>query len=740
MKFRYVLLIIAAAAALAYAQEPNPRVTLTTKASTVDKVVAEIAKQTGAKIDAAPSISREVVLVAVTDVALEDLLTRLADVTSGEWRAGSDGIRYLSYDDSLFRKRAREANAQRAENLRKSLAQSLKQAAEMEAEMKKAQETIAKGGGGEGEEQGAEGEKGEFAPEINFPWMSQDTFVQKVVARIDPFEIVGIGDARIVFSSNPTRMQRRLPNVTDIISEMIREHNKLAAEIEKNKKESAEEDPQTVEEKAREQQMEQVFGGMWQREDKPITTPPAKVLLVVRRGEMFSSGTAELVLYDAAGKRLYSTSTSLELSEDTSSMGEFIDEAMPEGQEAPPKPVDTTKPIEFSAETQEMMKVFNMNAMNTIFTGAGPTLSDSVMNMLKQPDVYDPLSFGPSDSLAFVAKDRNLDVVASLPDSITGMSDLMLTKGLTVGAFIQGLQDNASLTIDTKDGWFTVRPFDPESAKFYRVNRVSLRKLIASGEKGTPSMDDLAAYALENESPMKTELVMPYLTLYAPSVFADMMMGTRGWSALRLYGTLSPSQRDVLRGSGGFALGTLTPGQRSHAEMLLFGPETSLEVVDPSKPQDELPEFMKMAGALFGNNSGKDFRSEPTEVMPSGLPSQGTLSGALSTKPIMSPAKGLMSKIGFDASMLAMFQFAMSQPEAAGEIPDFGGMKLGSRTTLEMLFTVAPNVRQTERLSTDAASNDATTYAIDNLPPVMRAAVELEKAKLKKLGMFGGGG
>ena len=734
-----------ALACASFAQEPNPQVTFSTKAVTVDKAIAAIAKQTGTKIAASPAISKEVVLIAVTDVPLEALLTRIADVVSGEWKVGSDGIRYLNYDDSVFRARSRAANERRAENLKKYLVETLKQAAEMKA----AQEEAAKGGGEEGgiEEGGEEIEEGEqgeaiAVPEaMGFPWVSADTHVIRILSRIDPRVLVGVSDARIVFSSNPTRTQRQLPNVADIITDLIKEHNESAIAIQKAKNQEAEEDPRTVEQKAQEQQMEELFGGfMGGGNEEPINAPPAKVMLVVTRGgSMFGNGEAELTLFDGTGKKIYSASANVELSENSGSLQAIVEAVVPGAEGEPAPPVDTTKKIEYSPESLEMMKVFDMNAMAAMFGENAPTLSEGLMAKLREPDVYDPLSFGPSDALLFLAKDRNLDVVTALPDAVTGMADLMVSKELTVGAFVDNLQKNDALAVETKDGWFTVRPFDPESTKFFRVDRKALSKLIVAGDKGSPSMEDLAAYALENESPMKTEVVMVYFTLFTPSVFADMMMGSRGWSGLRLYGTLSPSQRDTLKASGGIPFGTLTPGQRGHVETLLYGVETALQVNDPTKPKSDLPEFMRMAATMFGGN-GKDYRTEPTEVMPNGLPSGGVITGLLQTKPIMTPAKGLMSKMGFDASMIAMFQFAMTQPEAAGELPDFGGLRLGSRTTLEMHFVVAPNIEQTERLSSDAPSADKTVYAMDNLPPVIRAAVEAEMAKLKKLGMFGGGG
>ena len=741
MKLKQTLVVLAALTfSVAFAQDPNPQVTFSSKAATVDKVVEALAKQTGAKIAASPAIAREVVLISVTDVPLETLLTRLADAVSGEWRDSGDGIRYLNYNNSLFQKRAKEANDRRAENVRKDIVEQLKQAAEMEEMMKNPPPPE---GGEEGEE-GEEGEIGEavVVPDIPFPWVSKDTWVLRILARIDPYQLVGIGDARIVFSTTPTRMQRRLPNINDLLTQMIDEHNKLAFEIEKNKQQQQEEDPRTVQEKQREEQFEELFGGFMQREDEPIRTPPAKTVLIVKRGGIMSmfGATAELILFDAQGKRIYSASTSVDLGGDTGTFGAIAETMMAgeEGEQQPEK-VDNTKPIEYSAETLEMMKLFDMNAMAAMFGGSGPEVSAGLREMLSKPDQLDPLSFGPSDSLLFVAKENKVDIVAALPDSVTGMADLMFAKGLTVGAFVENLQANNNLVLDSKDNWFTIRPFDPEEAKFYRVDRHSLIKLMRAGENGPPSMDALADYALANESPMKTEIVMPYLTLFVPSIFVDMMMGGRGWSALRLYGTLSPTQKDTLKRSGSISFATLTPGQRTHVETLLFGVETGLRVVDPTKTQDELPEFMRMAGAMFGGGGGSDFRTEPTEVMPNGLPSQGVITGLIVEKPIMTPAQGMLSRLGFDASMLAMFQFAMDEPEAAGQIPQFGPMKLGNRTTLELRFIVAPNVEQQERLSTDSPSSDTAQYAIDNLPPVMKAAVDREREKLRKLGMFGGG-
>lgn len=726
MKFRLSLVVAAGLiVTAALAQDANPKVTFSAKAAGIETIVDAIAKQTGAKIAASPAIANEVVLVSVIDVPLESLLAQLADVVSGEWKLSGDGIRYLNYDDSLFRRRSREAHDRRVLAFKKDIETSLKDIAEEE---KEAAEMM-------------EGEEAEEFQMPDFPWASTDKWVLKILQRIDASRVVGVGDARIVFSSKPTRTQLPLPNVSDLLVPMIAEHNRVAEARAKAEAEIREEDPRTVQEKAREEQMRQLFGGFMDPDDKPITAPPAKVLLVIKRGGLMNmfGASADLALFDAEGKRIYSASSSVDLGEDTGSMSEIIEAVRPDENPQQPK-VDTTKPIEYSAESQEMMKLFDMNGMAAMFGAGAPKVSEGLMSKLQKPTLYDPLSFAPSDSLLFIASDRKLNVVAAIPDAITGMSDLMVAKGMTVGAFIERMQNNRALAIETKDGWFTVRPFDPDTTKRFRVNRKALQNLLEAAVDGAPSMDAIAAYALANESPMKTEIVMPYITLFVPSIFADMMMGARGWSALRLYGTLNPSQRNTLRAGGQIGFGTLTPPQRAHVEELVYGVETSLQVIDPSKPTDELPEFMRMAGAMFGGDRGMDYRTEPTEVMPNGLPSQGVVAGLLEKKPILTPAEGILSKMGFDASMVAMFTFAMQMPEAAGQMPEFGPMKLGERTILNLRFVVAPSVEQTERISADAPSTDKSTYGMDNLPPAMKAAVEKEMAKLKKLGMFGDGG
>lgn len=720
MKFRLSILLAAFVACGALAQDVDPKVTFSSKAGSVVKVVDALAKQTGAKIAASPSIANEIVLVSVKDVPLDSLLAKLADVVSGKWELAGDGIRYLKYSDDVFRRRSREAQDRRAAALKKDIADSLKAAAESEKEA-------------------AQGLEGMEMPEM--PWSRSDQWVLKVLSRIDPQKIVGVGDARIVFASSPTRTQLPLPNISDLIGPMIAEHNKMVEANAKAAAETREEDPRTVEERAQEERMKQLFGGLFSQEDKPIVGLPAKVILVVKRGGLTGmfGASAELAFFDAQGNRIYSASSSVDLGDATGTMGRIIESVMPAEANQEPK-VDTTKPVEFSAESQEMMRLFNMNGMSAMFGEGGPKVSDGLMAKLRKPTEFDPLSFGITDSLLFVASDRKLNVVAALPDAITGMADLMTGNGLTVGAFVQNLQDNRALAVETKDGWFTVRPFDPESTKWLRVNRKALETLIDAGSNGPPSMEAMAAYALENESPMKTEIVMPYVTLFVPSMLMDMMMGGGGWNVLRLYGTLDASQRGVLRAGGRLPFGSLLPAQRHHVEEMVYGVETSLEVVDPEKPKEELPGIMRAAGAFFGGGGGVDFRTEPTEVMPNGLPVQGAVVGLLEKVPIMTPANGFLSKMGFDASMVAMLSMAQQSPEAASEMPEFGPMRLGERTILNLRFVVAPSVEQSSRISTDAASSDKGTYTFDNLPPVMKVAVEKEIAKLKKLGMFGDGG
>lgn len=378
--------------------------------------------------------------------------------------------------------------------------------------------------------------------------------------------------------------------------------------------------------------------------------------------------------------------------------------------------------------------------------GSVPKFSPELEFRLVRPDQYDPLSFGPSESLLAVGKAMKLSIVANLPDDMVSFFRLMAGGAeQTVKGYLQELQQGRTAKAEIKDGWLIVRPAKPDEARKERLDRVALAQLIAaSRSKGNPSLDDLAAYAQKAESPLEQQIAMTYLTAFAPSAMGQGMGGLTDWNMLRLYGTLSMGQKDTLLDRSAIPLGNLSPAQKQIATNLLFGANARLQVREPGEPPKEEFGFVSMI-RRFMPGSSNDYRQEPTEAMPMGLPGKGALRLDLSTEVVGIPVGSSLPRNVFGvlgADELAMLRYLSEEPAFAqfgAQMPRIEGLRLGRRTAMRFVFTVAPNVTVEHTLNDDRVAKDATTVAIADLTPEMKARIEERLAQLKKNPLpFGG--
>lgn len=702
-------------------QDLDKKVTYSTVAVPTGRAVQEIAKLTGVKLDVSPSQNRDILVIHVTDVPLRKLMDQIATATTGEWRQDGDVWRLIrdgAKQSAEERKELQEQTAKVREVIKK-LVESHKQKPE-----------IAKG----------EGEEAEIMAEAmaGMGMFGGSKAVVDLLARVDPALIAGMEkDARLVFGTNPTRMQRPLTIDPAMVTKMVEEHNKAAQawkEAEANRVVTAEE----------EQMMKWAERFTpWLRRRDPITTPPAKALFVITRDGSFMGGTsASLRLFDAKGQVILESTQQIPLGEgfDWMTLAE-IEMDDPEGvkKEVKQEPADDSPPIKLSPVAEEMATMFSR------FYGPGadePQVSKELAERLARPDQYDPLSFDVSESLLAVAEHKKLNLVANVPDTKTGGFMSMMISGdkpQTVNGFLKKLQDEKDTTVAMEDGWLVVRPSKPAQSRKERVDRVALARFIAACVgKEVPSLDDLAAYAAVAEPPMVTPLVSPYIANYAASVFQGGFMGMLSWDMLRFYGTMSASQRQVLASGGRLNFGSLSPVQRALVDKMTFGASARLKVDREGAPtEDDDPWFM-FAFMQMGSG-GTDFRDEPTEVMPNGLPSSGFLEmKALEDHfvVVVGDKGGNVRQYGsLGADELAMLKFFMqdeNMQQVAAQMPKFDKFRLGSRTSMEFKFHLAPGIRVEHTLRDDRLGKDAPVVGEGGFPAAFKAQIDKRIQAFKK--------
>lgn len=669
-------------------------------------LVANLAAVAEMNLQVSPQTASETLVVYVNDVTVKEVLDRVALAVDGEWKSEEGGVMRLIRPAANLN---REAAAERQEKV-----------AKMQAEIKKAVAELNK----KPATSTAGTAEAQAAAAMSFPFGGGNYHKQiiQLVSRLNAADMVlNDDDGRVVFSSSPTRMQKLLPgNLEPIVAELVTEHNKAAAAAAKKTGEEEETKDELM--KQWEEWMK-AFG--FGQDPKPIEGRPAKLLLIVQ-GQQFMGGlSATLRLYDANGRVAAEGSTGLVGSD-------FMEQAMEIGKPKP-APASDDKPIEFSETTKEINSIFS-SFMNGANRGK---MSKELDAKLSRPDLYDPLSFATTESLFAIARHKKLNLVGCLPDETGSMLEVFTGGQATVNSYLKSLEGSEEVRVTNADGWLLLQPKHPISARNKRCDRFALAKLIAASKsKGTVSLDDIATYALTSPSPYEDSTSMQYIMLFAPNAMQMGMMGMVDWNAVRLWGTLNVTQRDTLAGNGRLPFGNLSPQQRNIVTKMMFGAQSDLKVVDPSeKPKSEMG-FADMVKSFMGAQH-KDYRQEPTEVMPMGLPSGGYLAAVITKEPVGRAASDdpMLAFTALGADELAMFKYFKEDPnmaQIAGMMPTIGQLRIGERTNITLKFFAAPDVASDKMLQDNKVDPNAPPVSMDNLPPAFQERIKQRYEAFKK--------
>lgn len=725
--------------ASSWAQDPA-KITFAAQGVAAHKVVAELAAKSGQDLSCAPELAREVLLISVNDAPVQDLLDRIATVLGAEWRTEPDGGRRLTISASRAAAEARAERETRVAAFRKrfqEIREALKEGEALERAMNAGKEVPE-----------PEGD----APEETWALIGEEAAMARIVLKIDPTLLANIGeDQRVVFSTTPTRMQRPMSGIEREIAFLVAEHNeavKAAAEAEAEPSEMGEEMRQAME-------WAKLMG--FDRERKRIDAAPAKALLIVSHGGGpfgfvfggMSSLNATLRLYDATGKVLLEQDGHGLLDVDDSMremMATLQDVANEMSPNATPKPLDEGLKIEYSQTTQELRKAMRMENLANM---TEQKLSAELVERITRPDLHDPLSFEPAESVLAVAKAKNAMVVANLPDAMAdgGMFGMVRGAAPTVDSFWTELQ-KGDTRAELKDGWLMVWPASQRESRSARQDRTALAQLIAAARaKGQPSLDDMAAYAAVNDSPANAPVAMTYTMLFAPNMISSGMAGMVDWNLLRFYGRLSQGQRDMLRRGGQIPLLSFEPRIRELVDKMTFGAAARLRI-ESATPKPSGGPFMDMIQDMVPSPH-TEFMQEPTEAMPNGLPNAAAVTLRIKQDYAISMTGFGGRSTGAQMSMgpeeVAMMRYFMEDPQfaaASAMMPKIDKVKIGQREKLDFRFVLAPRVFTQGTLLDDRFPKGDPDTPFANLPAPLEARIQEIITALKKspLPMLGGMG
>ena len=690
----------------------SPKVTYQTVAVPVSRALAELSKASGVSLSASPAVARDVVTIDVKGVSLEDLKTQIAKACSAKWEDSQGGL--LLVPDLVQRreeerKEHAEYTAQLAKSL-KGLVDSLTPPKPEKGETEARQQMAMFGNGG-----------------------SAGKAIIRIAQAIGPSALASIGEKqRVVFSSNPTRMQRALPAATSqILRQLVGEYNEELIKRQRARSENPVAETEAM------KKMREFFGEF---EEKPVEGTPTKAILVCTRQSMVGALTMNLKVFNETGKVVISGQQMLASGGGFMGMAtdiEFGPDGLP--REKPAKPgAANEKPIEFSPITKELMTHSNVMTMAVNQAKFSPELKSRLL----QPNLYDPLSFSHSEALLAVAAQRGKSLVACLPDEMISFIQMMGPgkDGTTPTAYMESI--DGSVTVGENGSIMLIRPKTAAKSRRERFNRDALGKFIRAAEsKGAVMLDDLAEYAQHSNNPMEEGAAMMYFMFFAPNAVQSGMGGMVSWDMLRFYGGLSVNQKRSMSQGSTLSFGQLNPIQRTAVNQMVFGPDTSLFVDDPNakKPEFELPTFVR---GMMGGRFGADYRTEPTELMPNGLPSNGYVELKLTEDYVAKPTGAVSPIIGnamLGADELALFRLFKEMPgmeQFNSMMPNIDEVRMGERSVYDFKFHFAPNVRMEKSLNDDRISANSPTVRMSNIPSEFSKKIDERLAAFKKMPFF----
>ena len=734
------LLLAASLLAATPAQDTAVPVTYTTRAARAEQVVKDLKVLSKVDLEVSPQTKNEVLIVSAKGVPLSDLMARIASVTSGEWK--QEGAAYRLVGDVALRDREERAEAakrteairkaiqDRAANEKKTFDAINKQLAAAEAKARA--DAKAKKGQGDTAQGDADHSDADDSQNVSL----EDQLITGLLKGIDPSVLgqIEAGD-RLVFSTDPTRTQRALGgDATEIINDYIQNHDKDADQTPPDLTEAT---------SGMTDQQAELFREMMKHQHTGKIGHASKALLIASKGGgvlgMFGASQLQLEfrIYDANGKTVSESNSTLE-GFGVSFLNGVMSTAAPDSDSAVAVQGQATSqakgtPIELCKDSQEYLAAFKG------LSGVNPKikLSPELRQKLVRPDLCDPLSLVDTDELMAYAAWVGKPIVADLPDPQGEIALSGAPAVPTLEAFAKELKDGKSMVVAQDDAFVLVKPAEPAKSRTDRLDRFALTTLIrAASEKGVASLDDLATFATNAPNPMEGGVALPYLMMFVPGGMPLDMSGMVNWDMLRFYADLSSDSRSLLANGGRLSMGSLTAGQQSLVEKMVYGSECKLSVAEPGKkPEQELPFFMS-----FMQGSGTDdYRAEPTEVVPNGLPPGGYIETGVTTEPFAAPVnEGDATTMAFlgvlDPDELAMFKRMRSTPgleQAANSIPKFQQLRMGQSSILKFTFHLTPSVSLKQTLKDHQLGADAGVYSEDNLPPGFQKLIADRAAALK---------
>lgn len=711
------------------------------KAQNLGRLSEELAAQTGLKLRVSSDLSREIVAVRFHEAEPEVALAKLAEAVDGKWVESGD-TRTLMPDSEAWRAETNRWQKEWRAGIKQRLDQWSEELAKEGAfdadkayqELSSAISQFEAGGG-----QGMRGRGNNWQRLMT--GNPGGRAITKFATTLGPDALAGIRPGeRVVFSTNPTRMQRPLPgNSTTLVRDFLAEQRAWTTKLSSSSRDG----------------IRGFLAGNIESQNALVNGTPAKTFLIVTRSEQGDNLTLSLVVANDQGRSMANGFSVITVDRDQ------------EGTQSDDKSGEDPK-VEISAESLEAAKLFATSTAGfggpmQMAMGGGPGRGGSIdvmmvggptptprsktpaawIEKLADPVANEPLGWHVSDALLGAAKAQNKNLVAYLPDHVATSVARAMNSNMTANS-VFAVFSAQGMKVASEGEWTVVTPTWKSEARDSRVDRGSLKALLQAGRKsGTFRLSDLANYARKAGADSGLDTALS--SLIDPALAQDLrqVYGQNG-EALRFFGLLGPAHRPMFGTGKPLALSSVGPQGSSILYNMVFNSMGGPEIQRPGEASEQRVEVQGIAGAPGGRGRGgpmmfqnlSDLTRERTEILPNGLPAMVSFKVDVQTQP---GVKAIESATGVSRHMSARQMAGMrafaDNPNIPANVrrgPQWDGYIPTTETEYQITWEIAPGVTLTRELSDRSIDGNATPVAYDKLPAAFQNQVAELTARMNE--------
>lgn len=369
-------------------------------------------------------------------------------------------------------------------------------------------------------------------------------------------------------------------------------------------------------------------------------------------------------------------------------------------------------------------------------------VSEELRKRAMEPDLYDPLSYGPGEAYSGYADLHAKNLVAALPDSsFVPINQAISGDRLTDASLAEMSEPLCGVTLAEDEKWIVGTLSLPASARASRADRKLLKNLQAKlAKQGTFRLDDVSTYAYQSKAgPIYNGVEAIFMRIIdSPAADRDFVQALTGnYLTYKFYGSLSGPQRETAWNGGRIALMNLSAEQLGIISQQTFGLAGYPYAVRPIEPRAGVEKvvtasFISTGGGVpfrIGNSSVKD---ERTILLPNGITRDGYIEVSVNKSDAvlaMNSQSGAATMM--DANALGFNRYSATDPNFNQGGQTYDRFRMGSQSTLSFTFHFTDEVMSNSSLTDSYVDPNASGVTYEQLPDDFRKRAEDAAARLK---------